>query len=113
MDSVSLQHWLLRFRAASEKLRPIVADFTEWMSNGRSPWAAYRATMSDRLIKLGKKPGVKPVGVGENWQRLMAKFLLRVMGQEAKAACGTEQLAGGVEAGIEGGIHAMRLLWHQ
>ena len=33
------------------------------------------------------------------------------MGQEAKSACGTEQLAGGVEAGIEGSIHAMCLLW--
>ena len=30
-------------------------------------------------------------------------------GQEAKAACGTEQLAEGLEAGIEGAIHAARL----
>ena len=27
-----------------------------------------------------------------------------------KAACGTEQLSGGVEAGIEGDIHAMQVL---
>ena len=32
-------------------------------------------------------------------------------GQEAKAACGTEQMAGGVEAGIEGAIHAARIQW--
>ena len=30
-----------------------------------------------------------------------------------KAACGKEHLAGGVEAGIEGGIHAMLLIWAQ
>ena len=41
----------------------------------------------------------------------MAKFSLCVTRLEAKAACGTDQLAGGVEAEIEGGIHAMRLLW--
>ena len=41
----------------------------------------------------------------------MAKCLLWVTGQEAKAACGTEQLTKGVEAGIEGGIHAMRIIW--
>ena len=35
------------------------------------------------------------------------------MGQESKPACGTEQLAGGVEAGIEGAIHAARLQWAQ
>ena len=41
---------------------------------------------------------------------MMAKFLLRVVGPEAKAACGTTQLAGGVEEGIEGAIHMMRVL---
>ena len=41
----------------------------------------------------------------------MEKCLLRVAGPEAKAACGTTQLAGVLEAGIEGAIHAMRVLW--
>ena len=44
---------------------------------------------------------------------MMAKCLLRVAGPEAKAACGTTQLAGGLEAGIEGAIHAMRVLWEE
>ena len=39
-DSVSLQHWLLRFGAASAELRLIVGDFMEWIGNWRSPWAA-------------------------------------------------------------------------
>ena len=41
MDSVSLQHCLLRFRAANGELRLVVANFTEWLSNGRPPWDAY------------------------------------------------------------------------
>ena len=53
------------------------------------------------------------VGVREIWRILMAKFLPQVMGTEAKAACGTIQLAGGLEAGIEGAIHAMRVLWEE
>ena len=69
--------------------------------------------MSGRLIALDKSPGIRPVGIGETWRRLLAKCLLRVTGQEAKAACGTEQLAGEVEAGIEGAIHAARLQWAQ
>ena len=40
-DLVSLQHWLLRVEAASGELRQIVAEFWEWLSNGRPPWAAY------------------------------------------------------------------------
>ena len=43
----------------------------------------------------------------------MVKRLLRVAGPDAKAACGTMILAGGVEAGIEGAINAMRVLWEE
>ena len=75
--------------------------------------AAYRALISGRLIALDKSPGIRPVWIGETWRRLLAKCLLRVSGQEAKTACGTDQLAGGVEAGIEGDIHAARLQWAQ
>ena len=53
-DSVSLQHWLLWFGAASAELMLIVGDFVEWLGNGRPPWAAYQALMSGRLIALDK-----------------------------------------------------------
>ena len=56
---------------------------------------------------------VQSVRVEKYWHRLMAKSVLRVTGKEAKAVCGTEQLTGGVEAGIEGGLQTMRLLWAQ
>ena len=90
-----------------------VVDFTEWLGNGRPPWAAYHALISGRLIALDKQTGVKLVRVVETWRRLMSKFILRVIGQEGKAACGMGQLAGEFEAGIEGGVHAMRLLLAQ
>ena len=90
-----------------------VWDFTEWLSNGWPPWAAYRAMMSGRLITLDKQPGIRPVRIGKTWRRLMAKCLLQVTGQEAKDACGTEQVAGSVEAGIEGGIQVMCVLWKE
>ena len=72
-NSVSLQHWLLRFGAASADLRLIVGDFIEWMSNGRPPWSVYRVLMSGLLIALDKQPGIRPVGVGEKWRRNMVK----------------------------------------
>ena len=70
-DSVSLQHWLLRFGSASAELRLIVGDFVEWIGNGRPPWSAYRALMSGRLIALDKQPGIRLVGVGETWRQMM------------------------------------------
>ena len=112
-DSVSLQHWILQFGATSAELRLIVREFVEWLGNWRPPWDAYRALMSGRLIALDKQPGIRPVGVGETWRRFMVKCLLKVAGPEAKAACVTTQLAGGLVAGIEGAIHTMRVLFEE
>ena len=75
-DLVSLQDWLLRFGAEIGELWLTVTDFAEWIANGRPPWDAYRALMSIRLITLDKQPGVRPVGVGETWRRLMAECIL-------------------------------------
>ena len=69
--------------------------------------------LSGRLIALGKSPGIRPVGIGDTWGRLLDKCLLRMSEKEAKAAYGTEKLAGRVEAGIEGAIHAVFLQWAQ
>ena len=79
-DLVSLQHWLLRFGAASGEMRQIVAEFGEWLCNGRPPWSAYCAMMSGRMIALDKITGIRPVGIRETWRRLLAQCLLRVMG---------------------------------
>ena len=53
-DLVSLQHWLLQFGSTSAELLNISMNFGEWMSNGRPPWAAYRALMLGCLVGLGK-----------------------------------------------------------
>ena len=110
---MSLQNWLLQFGAASAELRLIIGYLIEWLGNWWPPWAAFRALMRGRLIMLDKQPGIRPVGVGETWRRLMAKCLLMVAVPRAKAAYGTTQLTGGVEAGIEGAIHVIRVLWEE
>ena len=69
--------------------------------------------MSSRLVALDKMPGVRPLGCGEVWRRGSAKCVLAVAGHEAKTECGKDQLCAGLEAGIDGGIHAMRRLWDE
>ena len=92
VDFISLQQWLMNFGVASLGLRYIVGEFGYWMANGRPPWVAYSALMAGRLISLYKCPWVRPVGVGEIWWRMLVKFVLVVMGAEAKEAFVTEQL---------------------
>ena len=44
---------------------------------------------------------------------MLEKYVLAVPGVEAKEACGTEKICGGLEAGIKGGIHLVRILWQK
>ncbi len=109
-DAQSLQQWLLRFGAASQRLRKAVCEIVDWMANDFPPWAAYRALKAGRLVAFNKCPDVQPVGIGESWNRLNAQCVMLISGGEAKDACGVEPLRAGLEAGIEGSLPAIRLL---
>ena len=63
--------------------------------------------MIGHLIALDRNPGVRPFVMGELWRRLIAKCVLSVAKVEAQEASGIDQLCGGLQAGIEGGVHAI------
>ena len=88
---MELRNWLLCFGCASEELRFIVAILADWMANSSPPWAAYRALMACRLVALDKRPGVRPVVIGETLRRTLAKLVMRAAGEQAKTACGTSK----------------------
>ena len=103
-------HWhsiLLRFGAHSDRLRDQVAALTRKICNQTLPWESLRSLMSNRLIALDKCPGVRPIGVGETIRRLMGKCVAEATKIDLENVCGTDQLACGVKAGIEGAVHAM------
>ena len=54
------------------------------------------------------------MGIGEKLRRALAKLVIRVVGDQAKTACGNLQLCVGLEAGIEVATHCVgkrRLEW--
>ena len=104
-EAMELHNWLLCFGCESKELRVVVARLAYWMSNSSPPWAAYRALMACRLVALDKRPGVRPVGIGETLRRALAKLVMRAAGDQAKTACGNLQLCAVLEAGIEGATH--------
>ena len=112
-DAVELANWIMRFGAESERLRIVLARMTEWLANESPSWAAYRALMACRLVALDKQPGVRPVGIGEVYRRLMAKIVIDKVGEQATAECGNLNLCAGLPAGIEGAIHAMHEAWQE
>ena len=54
---------------------------------------------------------VCPLVIGETWQRLIAKCLLRLMGLEATNTCQDYQLFAGLIVGIDGAVHGVQDIW--
>ena len=106
-EAIELRNWLLRFGCASEELRVVVAILADWMANSSPPWATYCTLMACRLVALDKRPGVRPVGIGETLRRALAKLIMREVGYQVKTVCGKFQLCTGLKAGIEGATHAV------
>ena len=61
--------------------------------------------MTCHLVALDKRPGVRPVGIGETLHQALAKLVMRVAGEQEKMACGNLHLCAGLEDGIEGVTH--------
>ena len=66
------------------------------------PWDTYRALMAFHLLLLNKRPGVRPVGIGEALRRDLAKNVMRAAREQVKTACRNLQLCTGLDSGIEG-----------
>ena len=118
-EAMELRNWLLRFGYASDELRVVVARLTDWMDT--TPYlptcSAYCAIMARRLLAPDKRPGVRPVGIGETFRWSPDKRVMRAAGDQAKTACGNLQLCAGIEASIEGATYAVgqrrleRVIW--
>ena len=70
------------------------------------PWNQIRALMSGRLIALDA------IGIGECLRRIMCKCMAEVTKKDLEETCGSQQLACGVKAGIEGAVHAVEELFN-
>ena len=106
VDAEHLKNQLLKHGKASAELREELVEWALWLANDTPPWASYRAMRQGRLVALDKQPGVRPLGIGEAWMRAVSKLVLMQCGLDGKEACGNTQLCAGLEAGIEGAIHA-------
>ena len=82
-EVMELRNWLLRFRCASEELRVVAASLADWIANSSPSWAAYCTLMACRLVALDKRPGVRPMGIGEMLRRALAKLIMKAAEDQA------------------------------
>ena len=70
------------------------------MDTSSPPWSAYHALMAFRLVALDKRPGVRPVGIGDTLCWDLPKLVMKAARYKAKTVCGNLQLCKGLDSGI-------------
>ena len=106
-EAIELINWILCLGCASEELRVVVTRLSDWMDNSSSPRASNCSLMACYFLALDKRPGVRPLVIGETLRRALEKLVMREAGDQAKTVCDNQQLCEGLEAVIEGATHAM------
>ena len=65
------------------------------------------AYISCRFIPIDKKPGVRPIGIGEVIRRIIGKAIISVIKPDILNSAGSLQLCAGLPSGCEAAAHAM------
>ena len=96
------------FGTASSELRKTFALFVkrlcvEEIKNAES----LESFIACRLTSLDKRPGLRPIGVGEVLRKIAGKVVMILLKKDVLRAAGSQQLCGGQIAGSKAAIHAM------
>lgn len=71
-----------------------------------------QAFVACRLIPLNKCPGLRPIGIGETFRRIISKSIAAVVKDDICQCVGSLQVCAGQDGGSEAAIHAMRSIFH-
>ena len=108
VDAYAWRRLCSSFGSASVTLCNSLAAVARRLCVGDVDSAELMAFVACRLIPLDKKPGVRPIGVGDVPQRIVAKAVLHVIRNDLQLSAGALQTCAGHDAGSEAAIHAMR-----
>ena len=97
-----------KMKVESKFLREQIALLARKLASEIVDPATLEALIGCRLIPLDKKPGVRPIGIGEVLRRIIGKAIGWVLKQDLMEATGPLQAASGFQGGAEAAIHAMR-----
>ena len=113
LDSDAWRRLCSSFKGASTAVCQALAGFARLLATQSLHAEALAPFLSCRLIALDKRPGVRPIGVCEVVRRVVAKAVLRVIGDDVEEACGFLQKGSGCPAGLEAAVHAMQQIYEE
>ena len=96
------------FKSASADLCDSLASTTRRICSSFVDPRGLSAFVACRLIALDKRPGVRPIGVGETSRRIVGRAIAASISDDSQDAAGPLQVCAGHLSGCEAAVHAMR-----
>ena len=106
LDVQAWQRMLSAFKGASSNLAAALAAAAKRIRTTDVDPASLSAFVAARLVALGKRPGVRPIAVGEVARRIIAKAVLQCISSDIATAVIPHQLCVGVPAACEAAVRA-------
>ena len=101
------------FSSEGKTLREEISTMTRNLMKSCYHPSLLESYASSRLIPLGKKPGIRPIGVDEVLRRIIGKTINSFLMEEIKQAVGPLQVCAGYSTGIEAAIHVMSHVFNE
>ena len=97
-----------QFRKKPAELCATLTDLSRKLNTAAIHPSYLRAFIAGRLIPLDKKPGVRPIGIGEVPRRIISSATVSMLKPEIVNSTAPLQTCAGLKGGAEASIHAMR-----
>ena len=112
LDADGWKRMLTCFKQASHRLCTALSSAAYCLCTQDRTEEDLSAFTAARLIPLDKKPGVRPIAVGEVYRRIICKAIMRVVELDVLQVTAPVQLCVGVPSASEAAVHSMdRLFW--
>ena len=95
------------FGSCSTDLCKAIAEVVRKLSSSKDTTHSLEAFLACRLIPLDKNPGLRPIGVGEVFRRIVGKALVNAIREDVVNSVGSFQVCAGQEAECEAAVHAI------
>ena len=101
LDAEDWRHMCCSFKEVSNQLCNTLAGTAQRIATTYVDPKGLEALNACRLIALDKRPGVRPIGVGEVVKMIIGKAILRIVKEDIRKVVGPIQLCAGFESGAE------------
>ena len=100
-----------QFAAKGRQLSEAIALMARRMCSTHIDPKLLQPYVACRLVPLDKKPGVRPVGIGEVLRRIIGKAVMILLQKDLSSCTAPLQVCAGLPGGVEAAVHATRKMY--